>query len=388
MRHLVVPMLALWLAACARQDPATANGATDPSAAPHAAVEAAVSPAVSLHPIGCDASAGATSLPGDCPAWDTGFGRLEVAAAGPGDASLPASGPRDDYDRHVLRWRGQSIAAFQGESVTLMPVPAVDGGIDVVVDAFVPGLNCRHEYRVLGLSADGRHVLSPVFGECHELLTAERDPNGLRLVLDAYVPDDEPAREVEYLWHDGQLELIGEVSDGSAPPKPGAAPALVLSAEGVGPVRLGMSLDDARRALPDARLTRDSDGEGVALVAVQRGARTLMVLYAGEEDAEAPLDGAARIESIQTFDPSIATTGGVAVGWRVADAAKVYGPVREVWRSEIEQREYVQFARQPAELTFRIDYTGEFAPGENRSTRYATNARIHSIQVDAPPGAQ
>ena len=160
--------------------------------------------------------------------------------------------------------------------------------------------------------------------------------------------------------------------------------ALVMSGTGVGPVRLGMSIADARLALPEARLERSSDGDGVAWVAVMRGEETLMALYAGEEDPQAPIDEAALILAIETFNPAIATTEGVAVGWRVADAAKVYGPVLKVLRSEIEQREYVDFANQPAGLTFRIDYTGIYAPGENESTRHATNARIFSIAVDVP----
>ena len=181
-------------------------------------------------------------------------------------------------------------------------------------------------------------------------------------------------------------------SEPDAPAAPVAIPAvpadniavLILSSAGVGPVRLGMTLAEARVALPDARLERASDGVGVAWVAVMRGEDALMSLHAGEEDPEAPIDDAATILAIETFSPAVATAEGVAVGWRVDDAARIYGPVRKVTRGEIEQREYIDFANQPAGMTFRIDYTGVFAPGENESTRYAPDARIFSIAVDAP----
>lgn len=68
----------------------------------------------------------------------------------------------------------------------------------------------------------------------------------------------------------------------------------------VGPVKLRMTLDEAKAALPAAVLTRTSDGEGVALVEVKLGDEQLMVLYAGEEDPAAPVDMKKRIKNIET----------------------------------------------------------------------------------------
>jgi hypothetical protein len=222
------------------------------------------------------------------------------------------------------------------------------------------------------------------------LYTTQVEPNGLRLVLESYVPDGEPSRGLEYLWHDGKLEFIREVAEDVPTPQSAkdARPMLVITERGIGPVGLGMSIDSARRAFPDARFERTADGDGVALVEVRKDDDALMMLYAGEDDADAPVDGLATIEQIETFSPKVATAGGVAVGWLVDDARRVYGPVKRVWRSEIEQREFVEFEHQPAWLEFRIDYTGKFAPGMRESTHYAANARIFSISVSFPSTAE
>lgn len=68
----------------------------------------------------------------------------------------------------------------------------------------------------------------------------------------------------------------------------------------------------------------------------------------------------------------------------VTDVERRFGPVRQVTLSEIEQRQYVEFARQPAFLTFRLDYTGIFVPGAHETTRFEPGAKIFSIAVSMP----
>jgi hypothetical protein len=171
---------------------------------------------------------------------------------------------------------------------------------------------------------------------------------------------------------------------GAAVSHPPAAPDRhLVSDSAVGPVRLGMTLDKARRALPAARFERTSDGEGVALVEVTLDSGGSMVLYAGEDDPEAPIAGAARIEMIETFSPAFHTADGVRPGSLVTDAQRVYGGIRSIVRSEIESREYIEFERQPAGLLFRLDYTGIFPPDSSTTTEHEPGARIHSIAVSS-----
>jgi hypothetical protein len=162
----------------------------------------------------------------------------------------------------------------------------------------------------------------------------------------------------------------------------GADPHLITRSA-IGHVRLGMTLDDARRALPTASFSRTSDGDGAALVEADFGHHNSLILWADENDPASPIDWSKRIVTIETFSAAFHTREGIHPGSLVTDAAKVFGPVRRITKSEIESREYVTFARQPQALTFRIDYTGIFRPGLRQTTSFAPGAKISSIAVSS-----
>ena len=159
----------------------------------------------------------------------------------------------------------------------------------------------------------------------------------------------------------------------------------VISATSVGPIRLGMTLDEARRAAPAAVFQRASDGEGAALVEAALAPGATMMLWAGEDDADATVDWSKRIENIETFSPAFHTASGVHPGSLVADVERVYGGTRAITLSEIESRQYIEFESQPSWLRFRLDYTGIFQ-GEGRTTKeYSPGAKIHSLAIASPP---
>lgn len=157
----------------------------------------------------------------------------------------------------------------------------------------------------------------------------------------------------------------------------------LITTSAMGPVRLRMTLDEARRALPNASFRRTSDGDGAALVEIALGHATSLSVWAGEDDAATPIDWSRRIVTIETFSASFHTRGGIHPGSLVTDAARVFGPVREIVKSEIESREYITFARQPRALTFRLDYTGIFGPGLRYTTAFAPGAKIWSIAISS-----
>lgn len=172
----------------------------------------------------------------------------------------------------------------------------------------------------------------------------------------------------------------GTPATGRASPAP---PSCLVSAGAIGPLRLGASLDDARRAIPEATFSRSSDGEGVALVDVAVKGESLAVAYAGEEDPGQPVDMKRPIEHLETFHAACATAEGIHPGSTVRAAEAAYGPIRIIRRSEIESRETIEFERQPAGLQFRLDYSGDFAEGASETTRHAPNAKILSIAVSS-----
>lgn len=152
---------------------------------------------------------------------------------------------------------------------------------------------------------------------------------------------------------------------------------------GIGPVQVGQTLDEARRALPSASFQSESDGDGAAFVSVLVDSERLMTLWTQEEEDEpdAPIDWTQRIWSIQTFDTACRTAEGVHPGSLVSGVETIYGPVTGISRSEIESRQIVTFAHQPPKYAFRMDNAGIFPPGSRTTRRFDPKARILAIDV-------
>ena len=139
-----------------------------------------------------------------------------------------------------------------------------------------------------------------------------------------------------------------------APPAATSLPVCAVTDSAIGKVKLGMTVSDAKTAWPEAAFSRTSDGEGVALIDVSVGSDQMMIAYAGEEDAEAPVDSAKPIKQLETFSDKCVTATGVRPGMLVADAEKILGKTRSIARSEIESREYIEFENQPVWMTVRL----------------------------------
>jgi len=157
----------------------------------------------------------------------------------------------------------------------------------------------------------------------------------------------------------------------------------LITASAMGQVRLTMTLNEVRRALPDASFRRTSDGDGAALVEIAFGQGTSLSVWADEDDPATPIDWSKRIVTIETFSAAFHTREGIHPGSLVTEVASLLGPVREIVKSEIESREYITFARQPRALTFRLDYTGIFSPGLRHTTAFAPGAKIWSIAISS-----
>jgi hypothetical protein len=158
----------------------------------------------------------------------------------------------------------------------------------------------------------------------------------------------------------------------------------LITNSSMGKIRLGMSLDEARRTLGTvAVLSRTEDGDGAAFVAVMEGQEHTLTLWADEEDPATPIDWSRRIEYIDTSNAAFHTEAGMRPGALVEDVVRLFGPVTEIVVSEIESRQFITFERQPPALTFRLDYTGIFADGARRTTRFSAGATILSIAISS-----
>jgi hypothetical protein len=164
-----------------------------------------------------------------------------------------------------------------------------------------------------------------------------------------------------------------------------AAPpdAYLIASSGVGGIRLSMTIGEARRTLPAATFSRTTDGDGLALVEVTLGVDTALTLFADEDDAEAPIDSSKRITRIETFSAAFHTVEGVHPGALVRDVEVAFGRTMRIVKSEIESREFIEFERQPAFLTLRLDYSGVFADTARTTKEYKPEAKILSIAISS-----
>lgn len=156
---------------------------------------------------------------------------------------------------------------------------------------------------------------------------------------------------------------------------------ILISGDGIGPVRLGLTLDSIAKTTLNLDPARTSDGEGVGLVEIPLGLDTV-IAYTGEEDASSPVDSSRPLISVETMSPGFQTSQLIHAGSLVRDAESVYGRVVKVEKSEIESREYVTFANQPPNMIFRLDNeSGILEPGSTTTTRLKPRSRIFSIEV-------
>lgn len=76
----------------------------------------------------------------------------------------------DQSGRSHVTFEGQSVTTIEADSVSLYRVSVASGGVEyVIVEKWLPGLNCHNEYLVLSIKEDRSFNLTPTFGECMKL---------------------------------------------------------------------------------------------------------------------------------------------------------------------------------------------------------------------------
>jgi len=154
--------------------------------------------------------------------------------------------------------------------------------------------------------------------------------------------------------------LVCNTRASQAPPSRDAADVAanrLISRDGVGLIRLGVTLGAARKTVPSAAFTRASDGDGAALVKVTVAPGASMLVWAGEDDPKKPIDWTKPIRTIETFSAVFRTAEDVHPGTSVSAVNRVYGRTKAIETSEIESRRYITFDRHPGGLLFRVDET-------------------------------
>ena len=162
-----------------------------------------------------------------------------------------------------------------------------------------------------------------------------------------------------------------------------------ISADGIGPAKVGMTLAQLKRVLgAQAEFTVKSSFmvDFDALAVSQSGKVQYYILY----PAGRTLADTSAIEAVLTKNPDYRTTVGVGPGTPLKQAAAVYGKATLFYNTENESRELVKFAHQPARnISFRPVASGHQFAGVysstqsefNKTTTYHDNASIDSVLV-------
>lgn len=165
-----------------------------------------------------------------------------------------------------------------------------------------------------------------------------------------------------------------------------AQAACVIGDKSIGGVKIGSKVSEIKKVLPNATLKRAFDAEGIALISVRVKGKELMQVYAGEDDPDSKINLSKKIEFIETFNPSCKTADGMGAGVLTSVAAKKWGGVKHITKSEIESREYIEFKRPPKRWTVRIDYSGIYKAGANTTTQYKKNSKLLAFSVPTSIG--
>jgi hypothetical protein len=190
---------------------------------------------------------------------------------------------------------------------------------------------------------------------------------------------------------DASRDVAPAPAPAASPASPAAAD-VVITPDGIGPVRAGMSVARIRAALGpalrlgDVELAFMVDLMGIPVI---RDADTLLYLvFPAHEDPDAD---AVPLLAI-TNHPSVQTPEGIGPGSTLAQAATAYGAPRLRFSADDEMREYATFFRYdhpglwfrvaPGDTVFLAGrYPGGALAGYGETDEYDADARIMMVMV-------
>ena len=153
-----------------------------------------------------------------------------------------------------------------------------------------------------------------------------------------------------------------------------------MTPEGVGPIHIGMTVAEARKAFPQATFIRIPEADFAPAIGVELGRESLMEFWVWEEegnDPDPPIDEQKEIYTIVTSNPLCHTEEGIHSGSLVLDAEKILGKAKETTG---EGGPYVSFEKQPKHMGFGMYDPGGY-PASSPTTKFSAASTIWSISV-------
>ncbi len=155
--------------------------------------------------------------------------------------------------------------------------------------------------------------------------------------------------------------------------------ACTITPEGIGGVKLGQTLAQVKRAFPHMKVPSEpyEEDEEIWPLPVAPNA----VVYAHLEEGRR-----GRIDFLETFSAACRTKDGVHPAMRLTQVAQKWGRLNHITMSEIEMRQFAQFARQPARIGLRVeggDFGTQAADVELplNTSKASPGAKVLSIQI-------
>lgn len=163
-----------------------------------------------------------------------------------------------------------------------------------------------------------------------------------------------------------------------------------ITPSGLGPVEVGMTLAQIKQTLGSDYTFEDQPNFMVdfgAIAVIQAGKPQFYLMYFASE----PLTDGDPVGFIHIEDPQFQTPEGIGPGSTLESAESVYGTASLNYNTDNEMREYVSFANQPEDLSFRSDgepgnfaglYEGDEGSSYHETQNFRLDARIGSILID------
>ncbi|MEM7093465.1 MAG: hypothetical protein AAF567_10725 [Actinomycetota bacterium] len=152
-----------------------------------------------------------------------------------------------------------------------------------------------------------------------------------------------------------------------------------VTPEGLGPIRLGMTIEEVRAELPEPYQM----GNQVPIAPDLEG---FVISVDGTVHALLPAVESGRVEIIVVLDERYTTAEGIGPRSDVAVAEEAYGNATLTWSAEDQGREKVEFDDQPAGLSFRTSeaigpQAGIYGSEETTTNLYDPASQLTSIWI-------
>jgi len=163
--------------------------------------------------------------------------------------------------------------------------------------------------------------------------------------------------------------------------------AYLITSNSVGPVRLGMTLAQVRKAVGLMKIKKVEGIEGTPALELMSSSQTDMVLYFKDNESMdrfsknvSKIYESSKVEMINVLSDRYQTSQGVRIGTLLSKAEKQLGKLENIFYTESRGENVAVFKAFP-NLMFSVSGNLVFKEGERTTQTYKSNSKIDEIFV-------